>query len=504
MNFFQRFMTAVLGLLLLIGVFAACSSSSDDGKGDDSTQAETQPPNAENVYELLGIPEGNRDYDGATYKIAYTQRLFGDNESEVGYTFEELDGGVLSQAVWNRNQKVNSLLNVKIEAHYCPWDAMADECTRAVLADDGRFELICTRIEQQTLLAEAGYLKNILNVDTIDTTAAWWNQQGVERFTFFDDLLYFIYGDINYYDDYGITAMVFNKDSFEDNNWEFPYEDVRNGEWTFEKMLTYIQGASKDLNPTGVWDENDYYGLTTNAGFIINFLMGFGDDLATMSADGSTFELAPFNSTTAQRVVSRAYKIFDALATSPDVVNADRDYGYEITDAIFSDGRALFNTTLLGAIGDLPKHSNVNYGILPLPKYDEEQASYYAPLTTSWATAYSIFVKCSDIDLAGYIMSAMSYYGQDTITEAVVDKIFYYRAAQDPDDTEMVRLLMNNKFLPLNGPFRLTWGENIHAIMCGMTVNGLFTMASDFAAHRSVLEGKIAATVAAFQQYKNQ
>lgn len=480
---------------MLIGIFAACK----DHKENDNT---TGMGNSVITDEGLDLPP-SLNYDGTEFTVLFSQRLYDQTESEVAYEYSELDGDVVKEAVYKRNDLVKKRLGVDIKGIFSDWSELQNYCLTSITAEDHEFDAICTRIEQQTALAESGYLFNLSDIETLDLSKKWWDSEVTEKYTFFDDTIYFASGDINYYDDYALSAIVFNKDKFDELKFEYPYELVDNGDWTFDKFYELFRGRSVDLDEMNVWDEHDFYGFSTNAGMIINFLMGFGEDLVTKSPDNSELNLAVFDESASERVVSKAYKVFNALVKNEDVLNADKKLGYEVADAMFGNGKALMASTMLGFIPQIPRsNSAVNYGVLPMPKYDNSQDRYYTPVTCSWATAYSVVANCEDIEKVGNIMTAMGYYSQSTIDDAVVNKIFYNRMVDDSRDTEMVKLIMENKFMPINGVFRLTWGSEIHSLMCGITITEIFTMVSDFSAKRSSLELEMQTAMENFKKYE--
>ncbi len=100
------------------------------------------------------------------------------------------------------------------------------------------------------------------------------------------------------------TAVLFNRDMIENHHLEDPYQLVRDGNWTIDKMAKMASGVALDNGDT-LWDEADIYGFsTTRSEYLTAFITAADVQIIGKNADGE-FELA-FDS-------DRAYTLMDKL-----------------------------------------------------------------------------------------------------------------------------------------------------------------------------------------------
>ena len=128
---------------------------------------------------------------------------------------------------------------------------------------------------------------------------------------------------------------------------------------------------------------------------------------------------------------------------------------YEKQGQIFTNGNAAFMpgaiTVLDGATMD---NSDVNFGILPMPKLDEDQEEYSTSCTVYWATFFSIPTTNNEkLDATCYLLEAMGYYGQEMCTYEYYDKTLKLKKMDDPGDERMLDLLFSNRTFDLGAVY---------------------------------------------------
>src|SRR5699024_2737357 len=93
------------------------------------------------------------------------------------------------------------------------------------------------------------------------------------------------------------------------------------------------------------------------------------------------------------------------------------------------------------------KDSNVNYGILPMPKYDENQEYYYG---VCYDSPMWVPITVTDTDRTGMIIEAMSAEGYKTIMPAYKDIALKNRYAVDTDSAEMLDIIFANRVISVS------------------------------------------------------
>lgn len=75
----------------------------------------------------------------------------------------------------------------------------------------------------------------------------WWDQRANEDLTV-GGKLYFTTGDISILDNMCTMVLFFNKQLIEDNSLDDPYELVKNGTWTLDKLFAMSEKVANDLD----------------------------------------------------------------------------------------------------------------------------------------------------------------------------------------------------------------------------------------------------------------
>ena len=81
-----------------------------------------------------------------------------------------------------------------------------------------------------------------------------------------------------------------------------------------------------------------------------------------------------------------------------------------------------------------------NYGVLPYPKYDENQLEYYTTYCDD-LTAIMVPVKVKDPTLAGTVTEILSMESYRTVTQVYYEETLKYQAFDNPDCVEVLELV---------------------------------------------------------------
>jgi hypothetical protein len=200
-----------------------------------------------------------------------------------------------------------------------------------------------------------------------------------------------------------IWTVYFQKTLWKELNLPDPYELVRRGEWTWERLLEFSNIAKQDLNGDGVIEgPNDRWGFVSP-----------GDDLMRgwyTSMGGLYWDFDPVSG-----------RIFSPAATLDGIAIADwmrdlteipgiwyRASGQtnEIRHEMFANKRALFLIYGLGVPGELRAMYD-DFGILPLPKRNPQQVRYLNHVDHN-APLIGISKTNNQLRETGIIMEAMA------------------------------------------------------------------------------------------------
>ena len=453
-----RYLTVIL---IALTTLLSCQSAEPDQEQQsdlfslDNIEESSKTP--ENLIERPEIPEGV-NYEGYEFEVLRPESYIGNNLDDEVYAEQET-GETMNDAIYRRNAVVESLLNIRIRSvtANAGTSELADYARRIIQSGDDAFDAIIGANWTHISLFQSRMLENLYNVPTIDLAKPWWDQRAVEELSYRRSQLYYISGDINYFDKYGIMVLYFNKRLFAEHGLEQPYDKVRNGTWTVDAFAELTKDFSRDLNGDGQMDEDDLWAITENTGAVYHFLIGCGEKTVALDNDG-----VPAINTLSERhiqVVDALSSIFSdtgnaLLAGSRQLRHISNPWDDGIFK-VFRNGRSLMFAEMIGTIPNF-RDMEDDFGFLPLPKFNEAQTQYHSFTSYGWATSYSIPVTNKNLERTGMILEVMAGYSSDTIIPALIDVSLKSKFARDEDSGEMLQIIFDTKTYDLGIDY--SWG----------------------------------------------
>lgn len=352
-------LTALMLAALLFAALFGCGG--DKGAVSDETSAKITEAEAEEAETTYPPPDAS-DLDLKGQKIS----LIAPQWSTCKYLFaEEIDGDAVNDEAYRRAANVEEVLGIEIE-HY--WGQDTDThltVMKTVKAGDDAYQIVFTHcIYGLQDYVVSGALYPLDDLTRVDLEAPWWDKPVIESMRLGGKIFYAA-GDLLLQNP---SAVVFNKDISENYGFDNHYEAVNEGKWTFDRFYQEARGVSVDLDgdgEIGINDQCGYSGDLTEALCDITYACGEKCSVA----EGDEIKLV-FYSEKILDVFEKAYSYF----TDSSVCQG---YFRHVADGqIFSSGLSLFSIRSLGGIVGL-RSADVDFGILPLPKYNEAQEEYY-------------------------------------------------------------------------------------------------------------------------------
>ena len=431
----KRWICSVLAALLLASCASGTSTAGDgsDNAGNTGTagqssvgeaggeeEAETEPetePETEDPATIFDLEV--KDQGGKNVGILGTNWYnIASNWTSPELKVTELTGEAMNDAVYNRNQNVESKYNVKLVA--TDGGAYLDSAIQAeIVAGTNAYDIAFPRISEMNNIAQDGGAYDMNKIESLDLSKVWWSQFARESLTVHDSIL-FISGDMNFMDKWTAVCMFFNKNVAASYNITAAelYDLVDEGKWTIDKFSEYTNAVTSDSDGNGTLDQNDTWGCTANVQYLGNFLHGW-DDPYTKVVDGElVFNLNnEFTYGAIDRIIS--------------IMNNNMIFAgsWDVAEPVFTAGRALFFIEVTQKLANF-RTLEYDFGVLPLVKYDEAQADYR---TTCATLAQMICVPktAADKEFAGYMLQAMGYESSLTIAPAYIENALESKFARD-------------------------------------------------------------------------
>ena len=143
----------------------------------------------------------------------------------------------------------------------------------------------------------------------------------------------------------------------------------------------------------------------------------------------------------------------DYVAVADFYGNYTQSYTWE--KQIFANGKALFMPYSISVVSDsIIREADIHYGILPMPKADENQENYSSSSTVYWSSFMSIPISNDEkLEATVYCLEAMAYYGYEHCTEEYYERTLKYKRFEDDESMDMLDLIFRNRTYDLGAIF---------------------------------------------------
>ncbi|MBQ8509035.1 MAG: hypothetical protein IJ493_03925 [Clostridia bacterium] len=457
----KRSIAFLLALLSVCTHTAACGEST----APIDTTADTSCSQTAEITDYRSNFPSNLDFGGESVHI------FGwEGTSGVEFTVEEQDGEIVNDAIYNRNATVENHLNVELEftlipGNYSNYTSWLTTVRSMILAGDGSIDIIGAYTGCAAILASEKLLLDLNELPYFNFDQQWWSQSLVNESSV-ENKLYFASGDISTNLIHSMFCVFFNKDFVDSYNLENPYDLVRSGKWTIDKMSEMTKTLYADLNGNGTNDLDDQYGFITRNVTNDSFFYAAGLRTTTINSSGIS-ELA-FDSQG-----ERIHALLDKLITcfnDPCWLQLD-DGKLADLNRIFTEGRALFlSSEVLVATTDL-RYSDIDYGVLPIPKYDETVENYET-CTKHTFSLYGIPVDAPNAEMSAAVLECFAIEGYYNVSPALFETALKVKYASDDDASEMYDIIRNNCVFDFGRIFGLSLNHLTYNTFRNCVANG--------------------------------
>ena len=443
MNTKTRILAMLLAAIMLVSTGCAGSSESSE-TADTTSTAETAETAAETELtaelpdktyggeEVMFLTSLNKGYDWYTSYEIYAA---------------EMNGQLINDAVFTRNQQIEELLDIRIaETKMENAHTVAKE---TLIAGDDQFDVVMPYINNTISLATQGLLMDLNTIPYLGLEKPWWDQRANENMLIADKL-FFSTGDIAILDNECTMVMFFNKDMIEQYSLENPYELVKEHKWTIDKVGEMASVVTHDLNGDGKMTGDDTWGLSVAGNAPISFYFGAGERIVDRNDEGKLeFQIGS----------ARSYDVLDKVMTLcyDDLMLSDKtaSAGFDVVSVMFNAGQVMFVTFALVDINAL-REAEFEFGILPYPLYDESQQEYNNLISSVLVSSTSVPYNNKNTELTGVTLEAMAYYSTSTLTPAYYDNALKTRYVRDEESGEMLDIIFATRVYDLG--FIFDWG----------------------------------------------
>lgn len=430
---FKKILAAVLASVAVLA-FAACDKEekkpASTPEADSQTEVNVQQGGSSAILgDDVDYESGlsTERYDG------YNYRMYIPKGGMNNYDPEEEVGDIVTDAIYKRNLQVEEKYGIEITYLEQNSGGYNSDGLNSILAGDDAYDIIFCHSRGAFVYALQGAAYNIHEIESIHTEQPWWYKDAVETFSL-NNHLYVLDGDIT--KSFGSAmAIVFNKRIFDELGYDYPYETVRDGDWTFDEFAYYAKKGGADLNGDGVMTpEADQFGFYTGEWAApINILYAGGEKIYDKNDEGM-MELTLYSNKTVD-IFDEFFGLMSNEACFLHFTEGNINYTGE---DIFASGRAMMASGGLGSASGL-RAMDDDFGIVPYPKFDEEDD--YTTAINGAAPLLVIPITVSDVERTGAITEALCAYSARDVIPAFYEKSLKTKYSRDEESEEMMDLI---------------------------------------------------------------
>lgn len=424
--------TQLISTLLLIAMLAGCGTVEDGNDETTSSGSDTMEETTADTSVKDDLP-ADLDFTGRELRIL-TNKV----TENAALAPEEATGDVLNDAIHARNVRICDRFGITMTEDLYTWDNGGDKARNFITAGEDAYDIISLIDRDALTFATENMIRFADEVENIDLSKPYWNQS-LNRNATIGGRQVLAYSDI------ALTAydfthvMLFNKKMVGDLQIASPYDLVENGTWTLDKFGEYENLASGDLNGDSIYDLDDSYGFVSLAKQIAPcFWIGAG----CLSVEKNDDDIPVFDMSSERMlsVLDKAYQL--TWGGNAWFVQKEGDWYSHLT--LFTSDQALFcNTTFGGIFKATLREMESDYGIIPYPKYDETQTTYYSRV--EGGCPYSVPSTVTDTSFAGAMMEALSCESYNSVIPVYYETALKTKYSRDEQSGKILDMMMSNR-----------------------------------------------------------
>lgn len=432
----------LLILLALACVLPAMVSCNNKKNKDAGTKKEEDTDVREYLDDL-----GEFDFGNQTFKVLSVESKEG---TYTRFDVKEESEDPVDAAVYKRNRIIESRFNIVLDGHTETNYATCFEKLRneAMAPTEGWDLIMLINRDAYTAISE-NMICTPKDLKYIDMSKSYYLRDVNDALTI-NGVSLFAYSDESIYTFERSACIAFNKKMIEDEGMDNPYDLVDNNQWTYEKMFEMVVDGTKidGEGKTSVWG---CIGVADYAG--VSFWLGCGQKLITMNNARTQMKFEIDKNQNIQLITN-------AMRTLQNNGNMLLEWNRGTNDdpwvEPFTSQGALFQNNIIGKIWLLRNVETFDYGVIPYPKLNTQQADYYSRVVDAWL--HVVPKTCTDIDRASVILEALASGSSQYVFPAYYDKVLKYSVLRDEKSIEMLEIIRAHRVFDLAD---VTWHETI-------------------------------------------
>lgn len=486
----NRLLALILSVLLAFAAAGCGSGGGEQPETDD--KASVSEKDASDAPQNEEYPYYGKDLGGKTLKIYNVKKKLWDMICVIDP--DEITGDKVNDAIYNRNALVEKKLNCQIEEiNEETWADMPGRMQKAIAADDGEFDAAYMKMDVIGTGIAQGYYRNLRDISTLHLDEKWWDSILINS-TSIEGKNYFATSPAHLMSWDSLWCLFFNETMMENLNLEKPYQLVRDGKWTLDRLAEYCE-ASANLNGDEKFKLTDYnvgncvWGAVSFESVVPKFIFGFNVDFATKDSD----DMPVFGCD--EKFVNACQKLAEFFAHDGYFLKGSSMITNSNYSLFFENQRALFLGAEIKAAQGL-RDAEWNFGIVPYPKLDETQENYRS--TAVHQVACFTIPACSrNAEDVGLLIDALSFESDKNILGTYFTNVVEQKGLRNDESVEMLNIIKKTRSFDVGIAYQ--WFGDLDTALQTSLVAGKTDVASQIEKQKPKIEEKISKMLDAIQ-----
>ncbi len=442
-----RLLSLIAAVLLLAAALTACAETSDLPK-------DTLPP----VSGEETVPEETRitadlpdlDLEGYTFTVAHWFAAGWECRANIDVWAEGFNGDPINDAVYSRNTRLTEKYDFEIDFQNVDHSELVDKVRQFTSTGDDVYDLVYLLLaETQGFTVDGSFLDFEADFDYVDLDKPYWDNYIRKELSFLGHT-FLMASSYNVHDEDATAALAFNKQMALDLQTPNLYDIVRAGNWTFDALYGQMTSFDGDVNGDQVMKpEEDVYGFLGGNDTLATFYYGAGGRLT--EKDEMDYPVFVFDTEDNYDLLSAVLDImYDRSFMNHHMIGNENDVFFR---QLFIDGHGLFYWMRMDDARAMRGEEAINFGILPVPKYDEVQKDHMSLLSRHTSGLMSVLRCEQNPDTVGFLMEAMAAASYYDLTNAYYEVTLKGKAARDDDSQDMLDIVFRHRVIDIADVF---------------------------------------------------
>ena len=440
----KRILACLLAAMML--PVMGCGDAENAETAADPVQQETVAAETEPALKS-GIPDGTT-FNGESVSIWYTTKSISVAETYLDLAGEN-SGETLDDAMYYRNIEVEDLLDVKL--NYFDSQVTTDQTgptlEKLVMAGDTTYDMFSLIQWNAAKYSYQNMYYNMKNAPYISFDQPWWNYTYMKEMTIGEDKIYCMVGDVHVDSTRCMNCIYYNKALYTDyyDDGDAMYDVVLEGKWTFDLLQKYAGEVWMDLDGDNAVSIDDQIGYSLNDYNNVDGIM-YACGVRATGRDENDIPVLTLMTERAVDALKKCYDIYYSTVGGLGMgknVYASTEYEEDVLFRDkFSEGTTMFLFGFFYTAESLRDMDDA-YGIIPFPKLDEAQESYYA-IAHDIISVMCLPVNCTKVEVSSAVLEALAFLGYEDVLPAYYESLLKAKYARDAKSAQMIELIREN------------------------------------------------------------